>query len=143
MRTKMMNKNLPRGLRNHNPLNIRKSSVCWQGMATVQSDKSFVTFVSNEYGYRAAFRILHTYITKHGLNTINSIIRRWAPPSENNTTKYIKTVVEHSGIDPIAKIYHTNKEHMVRIVSAMSFVENGLPANRQEVEEGYRLAFGF
>ena len=31
-----------RGLRNNNPLNIRRSADQWQGMATTQTDKSFV-----------------------------------------------------------------------------------------------------
>ena len=133
----------PRGLRNHNPLNIRKSSTRWQGMSAVQADRSFVTFISNEWGYRAAFRILHTYITKYKLCTIKDIIARWAPPSENNTRMYTLTVVERSCIDEQARIYHTNKEYMVKIVMAMSYVENGVPAVKTEVEKGYELAFGF
>ena len=143
MRTKMMNKKLPRGLRNHNPLNIRKSATKWRGMSAVQADRSFVTFISNEWGYRAAFRILHTYITKYKLSTIRDIISRWAPPSENNTRMYTLTVVEHSGIDERDKIYYTNKEDIVKIVMAMSYVENGVPAVKSEVENGYELAFGF
>lgn len=133
----------PRGLRNCNPLNIRKSGTEWQGMAEVQKDAAFVTFVSNEYGYRAAFRILHTYMTKYGLTCIGDIVRRWAPEMENDTRAYIRTVSERSGIDAGRKVYWSNKEDMVRIVSAMSFVENGENAVKQEVEEGYRLAFGF
>lgn len=133
----------PRGLRNHNPLNIRKSATRWQGMSSVQADRSFVTFESNAFGYRAAFRILHTYITKYKLCTIKDIIARWAPPSENNTKMYTLTVVERSGIDELSKIYHTNKEDMVKIVMAMSYVENGIPAVKTEVEKGYELAFGF
>ena len=134
---------LPRGLRNHNPLNIRKSATRWQGMSSVQADRSFVTFNSNEWGYRAAFRILHTYINKYKLCTIKDIIARWAPPNENNTRMYTLTVVERSGIDENTRIYHTNKEHMVKIAMAMSYVENGVPAVKAEVEKGYELAFGF
>ena len=137
-----MNK-LPRGLRNHNPLNIRHSSAKWQGMSTVQSDKSFVTFVSNAYGYRAGFKTIQTYMKKYNLQTITSIITRWAPVSENNTKAYINTVSQRSGIDANTKLYMTCKEDMVKVMMAMSFVENGIAAVKSEVEEGYRLAFGF
>jgi hypothetical protein len=43
------------------------------------------------YGYRAGFVILHTYLV-HGLNTIEKIIVRFAPPTENNTENYITSV---------------------------------------------------
>ena len=31
---------LPRGIRNHNPLNIRRSKDQWKGMAEVQTDRA-------------------------------------------------------------------------------------------------------
>ncbi len=37
---------LPRGIRNHNPLNIRRSKDQWKGMAEVQNDRAFVQFKS-------------------------------------------------------------------------------------------------
>ena len=52
-------KQLPRGLRNNNPLNIRKGAQRWQGQTG--NDGAFCIFESMEYGYRAAFRLLHTY----------------------------------------------------------------------------------
>lgn len=134
---------LPRGLRNHNPLNIRKSASKWQGMDDVQPDKEFITFITNEWGYRAAFRTILTYMKKYNLCTIHDIVSRWAPANENNTRVYILTVVERSGIDEFRKLYWTCKEDMVKLVMAMSYVENGIPAIKQEVEDGYQLAFGY
>lgn len=134
---------LPRGLRNHNPLNIRLSATRWQGMAEKQTDKAFVQFVSNAYGYRAAFVTLKTYQTKHGLRTIAQMIGRWAPPNENNTAAYVRRVAAGTGLDKNAHLPYTNKELMVKMVMAMTAVENGIHAIKSEVEEGYRLAFGF
>ena len=34
---------IPRGIRNHNPLNIRRSKDQWKGMAEVQSDRANVS----------------------------------------------------------------------------------------------------
>lgn len=132
-----------RGLRNHNPLNIRRSNTQWKGMAERQDDGAFVSFVSNAWGYRAAFRVLHTYMVKYGLRNIEDIVSRWAPPTENHTRAYIDTVSKLSGIGSRVNLYVTNKEDMVKVVMAMAQVENGVAANKWEVEEGYRLAFGF
>lgn len=139
----MKTNQLPRGLRNHNPLNIRVSSTKWQGMDPVQNDKSFVRFISNAYGYRAAFVTLRTYQQKYGLRTIAKMIGRWAPPNENNTASYIKRVADGTGLDKDAQLPYTDKEHMVRMVMAMTVVENGINAIKSEVEDGYKLAFGF
>ena len=38
-----------RGIRNHNPGNIRHGEQ-WQGLAKEQTDPSFCVFISNEYG---------------------------------------------------------------------------------------------
>ena len=43
---------LARGIRNHNPLNIRKSKDQWKGMAEVQTDRAFIQFKSLDYGRR-------------------------------------------------------------------------------------------
>lgn len=66
-----------RGLRNNNPLNIRHSADVFQGEIKGE-DKSFKTFSSMPYGYRAAFVTLATYLSR-GWNTIEKIITRWAP----------------------------------------------------------------
>lgn len=136
---------LPRGLRNHNPLNIRKGEK-WQGMSAVQTDRNFVVFDSNAYGYRAAFRLFKTYVKKYGCNTLRKIISRWAPPSENHTENYIKEVSRMSGIAQDAVIDLNDEEQMVAIVTAMAIVENGIKyldfIKETEVREGYRLAFG-
>ena len=51
---------MKRGIRNNNPLNIRRSATRWQGAREEQKDKSFVQFKSMAYGYRAAWKILQT-----------------------------------------------------------------------------------
>lgn len=91
--------NQTRGLRNNNPGNIRHGSD-WQGLAAVQSDPSFATFVSPEYGIRAMAKLLQNYQTVYGLNTVRQIISRWAPPTENDTGSYVNHVAELLGVHP-------------------------------------------
>lgn len=85
--------NEARGVRNNNPGNIRHGEE-WLGLANEQTDSSFCQFVSVEYGIRAIFKILYTYENKYNLTTIRDIISRWAPPNENDTANYIKSVCE-------------------------------------------------
>ena len=45
---------LPRGIRNHNPLNIRRNGKDqWKGLADMQTDRAFCQFKSLEYGSEA------------------------------------------------------------------------------------------
>lgn len=131
----------PRGIRNNNPLNIRRNGTNWQGLAPVQTDKSFFQFRSMAYGYRAAIKIIQTYYTKYGLKTIRRIIHRWAPPSENNTERYIQVVSQRSGISPDAEISLYDQTQMIAIVSAMSYMENGVEPVEEDVYMGYLMAF--
>ncbi len=142
----MDNSALPRGLRNHNPLNIRKSGDKWQGVAPQQADKAFVTFVSNAYGYRAAFKCIRTHM-KRGKMCINDIIKVWAPASDgNNTEAYIRQVAQMTNINRFIIIYWTDEETMVSLVHAMAIVENGMKyleyIKEDEIRQGYNLAFG-
>ncbi|MCZ4330785.1 hypothetical protein [Castellaniella denitrificans] len=85
-----------RGIRNHNPGNIRHGDP-WQGLAKDQPDKDFATFASAAYGIRALARTLITYQDKYGLRTIRQIIGRWAPPKENYTNAYVRAVAVQTG----------------------------------------------
>ena len=93
---------LPRGIRNNNPLNIRRTAKDqWKGLAEVQNDRAFCQFETMEYGWRAAFYLLtRTYYHKYRLYTIRGIISRWAPSSENDTRGYIENVSRLTGINP-------------------------------------------
>lgn len=133
----------PRGIRNNNPLNIRKGNN-WKGERPVQKDRAFEEFTSMEWGIRAGFKILRNYISGHmGLtekcNTIYKIIHRWAPTNENNTQAYVDAVVKATGIPAHQRIAFANKKVMCDIVAAMIVVECGQSVDRAVIESGYDL----
>ncbi len=129
-----------RGIRNNNPLNIRHSKDQWQGKALKQTDKSFVQFKSRVYGYRAAFKILHTYITK-GKDTIRKIIAKWAPSSDrNNTQSYINYVSSTTGINASHALRWEDKDDLVEIVRSMAHMESGIIEDKKLIEEAYEMA---
>jgi hypothetical protein len=117
--------NVARGIRNNNPGNIRHSNAHWQGMSVDQPDSSFITFNSPESGIRAMAVILLNYQRKHNLNNVQSIINRWAPPSENNTRAYVNAVAHRCGVRPDQTIDLNNSMILGALVSAVILHENG------------------
>lgn len=113
---------LPLGLRNNNPLNIRVSSNTWLGK--IPTSNSFENFSTLEYGIRAAVKNLITYYTRDKLVTVGSIVSKWAPPSENHTSNYIKYVADKMGVSATS-IISLNVETFSKLVAAMSDVELG------------------
>ena len=62
---------IARGIRNNNPLNIRRSKDKWQGLKPLQTDPQFCQFETMEHGWRAAFKLLtRTYYHDYRLYTI-------------------------------------------------------------------------
>ena len=120
---------LPRGIRNCNPLNIRRTAKDqWKGLAEAQTDRAFCQFKSLVYGWRATFYLLtRTYYHKYRLYTIRTIIRRWAPSSENNTEAYIANVSRLTGIAPDEPlgIPSAQPARWMMLGAAMAIQENG------------------
>ena len=130
---------MSRGLANRNPGNIRHSASRYRGEVRPSRDPSFKEFEAIEWGYRAIFVTLDTYRRKYGLNTIRGMISRWAPPNENHTEAYIRTVSDRTGIAPDTALDTHLALTMIPIVAAISEVENGVKADFQAIERGWEL----
>ena len=141
-----------RGIRNNNPLNIRRSTDRWVGVREEQTDKSFVQFKSMAYGYRAAWKTLQSYYNRFCQQskafTVRNIIHRWAPPNENDTEAYIRTVLTLSGIGAQENLLppeNVDSYHRLsKLLEAMTVMENGIRPHQVDTEaiyQGYKLAF--
>ena len=129
-----------RGVRNNNPLNIERGQP-WQGLRPEQTDKRFAQFTSLEYGFRAALVVIRTYLTKRPpVNTPRAIINRWAPPSENNTEKYINFVCERAQLDADTRLRWADKNKLCRLVWAMAQYECGQEFSFGRIENAYAMA---
>jgi hypothetical protein len=115
---------LPRGLRNNNPGNIVLSDIPWLGKIAGE-DERFETFQTPEHGLRALSLNLLNYARKYGLQTIEDIIPRWAPASENNTSAYINSVSQKLGIDPTQPLNLEDPDMLAKLSSAIVAHENG------------------
>jgi hypothetical protein len=114
--------NLPIGLRNNNPGNLRPSLVSWKGQNG--SNGGFCFFTDLSYGLRAMATDLSNKISVDGLDTITDIITKYAPPSENDTQSYINNVARLTGWDADAVINLTT-DNLVTLMRAQISVENG------------------
>ena len=117
------NPNAPRGIRNNNPGNLVKTSSPWQGEVSGSDDK-FKTFASPEDGIAALAKNLLSYQSK-GLNTVEAIINKWAPPSENDTGAYVNMVAKQLGVQPGDKINVGDQMVMTALTKAIIQHENG------------------
>lgn len=142
----------PRGIRNNNPLNIRRTQSKWLGEVDNlqgQRDRSFCQFEKLCYGYRAAGKLLQRYQIKYKLYVLIDIIGKWAPPSENNTRAYADRVAKQMTKElgepiSVASLLDLVKDRITlrALIVAMHLVENGqLPSaiERAAINQGISM----
>lgn len=125
---------IARGERNNNPGNLRHGQP-WQGLSAQQTDKDFCQFVSPEYGIRAIYKLFQTYQNRDKLNTVEKIIDKYAPPSENNTAGYINRAAKDIGVSVNEPIDVTSKPVAIALATAIVGVELGYQPYSQKVFE--------
>ena len=156
-------KKIPLGIRNNNPLNIRRvkgqkwkgevpfpppsegtgEAVPSEGTGEVEAlpqrgsgEGAFVRFSSLPWGIRAAFCILDTYRKKYHDVCVEDIITRWAPPSENDTKRYIETVCKLTGFGGRERLAEAQWPTLVK---AMAVVESNMLLSQANLEDGWKL----
>ena len=72
----------------NNIFNIRAGRAQWLGMTGTR--KGFVEFDTQEHGIRAWLILMRTYRKAYGCRTIRQIVSKFAPPTENQTERYIR-----------------------------------------------------
>jgi hypothetical protein len=121
---------IPRPARNFNPGDLEGGDH-WQGlmpferMTDAQRHERFATFQSAEWGFRALVVLLRNYKLLYGLDTVRKIINRFAPPSENNTERYMNFVSLRLGVGPDDKIDVTNPDTMFKLAKSVAIDETG------------------
>ena len=131
---------------NNNPGNIRTSPTNWNGEVTEPGEK-FERFSDMHMGIRASARILITYGKKYGIDTINKIIDRYAPPEDNNpnNANYTRHVSNGSGFGVDEKIDLTDPEVLMKLMRPIFQFENGhkgaAKISDADIEKGVKMAF--
>jgi hypothetical protein len=137
-----MTTSVPRGVRNRNPGNLRRSPDPWQGLAPEQTDPEFFVFTTMPHGIRAMARVLISYQDRHGIRSVRRIITRYAPPAENQTSSYIDVVANRTGFRPDEQLDLHSYEHLRPLIEAMVEVECGRAhgVTAAQIDEGLRMA---
>jgi len=102
----------------HNPGNLRAAP----GYPSVGG---FAVFPDDATGIRAMAAQLRRYGTR-GVNTVDSIVSRYAPPGANNDTgAYIREVVRQTGYGPEARLNMNDPKTLANLIAAMTKHEGG------------------
>jgi hypothetical protein len=133
---------MARCLNNNNTGNIRKTKTQWKGQIVPGTDRSFCQFTSMRYGYRALLKLLCNYNKLYGCRTLGDYISRWAPPSENRTDVYIRTVSNRTGLKESDVVNTSDRDVMVKLAEAISFQENGKPGDVADIEIAWQMLTG-
>ena len=93
--------NLPRGLANKNPLNIKISKINWLNKVPENdnTDGTFEQFLNMQSGYLATIQNLDYYI-RHGIDTTRKIIYMWDKGGSGTYPQhYLDYVLANSELD--------------------------------------------
>jgi len=128
-----------RGIRNNNPGNIKDFGIPWEGLAG-KDNADFCKFKSAHYGLRALSRDMITKIG-NGVNTVDKIISKHAPPNENDTSSYIKHVAQIVSNGDRHKVLKADEVTLALLVKTIVKHENGkMPYSDAEIIAAVRDA---
>lgn len=99
-----------------------------------KGEARFAKFNTPEEGFRALAQQLTLYSNGQSkatggrkLNSVEDIIKVYAPESENNTQKYISSLSEKIGVAPGQQLDMTNPEVMTQMIRGIATIEGGNP----------------
>lgn len=117
-------KSAPRGIRNNNPGNL---NFVGQEGATREGGEGgrFAVFESMQHGVAALYKQLQLYF-KRGINTLSSIVKTYAPASDNNNVDaYISALTKATGKGANEVLNSGDTATMARLMKGIVDHENG------------------
>lgn len=132
-------KEQPRGVRNNNPGNIIAGPTQWAGQIE-GADPKYASFATPQAGIRALGRNLLAYGSK-GIDTVEGIVSRWAPSTENQTAEYVKKVAADLGVDPREPLNLKDRKVLTALATSIIQQENGSqPYSPETISAGIESA---
>ncbi|OKP00189.1 hypothetical protein [Xenorhabdus eapokensis] len=111
-----------------------------------KGQQTFAKFDTPEEGMRALANQITSYangtskaVGYQKLNTVESIITKYAPKNENNTEEYIANLSKALGVNADQQLDLSNPETMTKMIRAISTIEGGNP---QVTDEFIKNAIG-
>ena len=111
--------------KNNNPVNMRYYGVGWNGERPAGLSKGdFTRFDTPQNGARAGIRNLMTLGKRHGF-TLNGIMPKFSPSSENDTGRHIRNISSISNLPPDKVLDPKNTGQMVDLLRGVIGAESG------------------
>jgi len=104
----------PLSVKNNNPGNLRLAGQ----PGAIEGDGGFAAFSSPGQGLRALTRQVVLDTQTRGM-TLESFLKKYAPPSENETNKYIEFVERQTGLSAQQKVPESKIPQLVRAIVKM------------------------
>lgn len=124
----------------NNPANIRYVVTNnWQGQTG--SDGGFVVFDTLANGVRAHIKLIGNYMNLYGLQTIEGIIYRFSPPSENNTENIIQFITTCTGMTR-SEIFNWEDPRFENFIRCHQQIESGESAPDNVISSEYIKLYG-
>lgn len=119
------NLKLPRGIRNHNPGNI-KAGMPWYGLDPLDThqDPPFAVFTNPLWGLRVLFMNLRAR-RRAGATTIQQIAEAWAPRSENDTDAWAQVAAKPTGYQVNEPMPNLSRDFDFNLACGIIKAENG------------------
>ena len=140
-----------RGVRNNNPMNIRRSTSLWVGKVKNGTEREFEQFHEMWQGLRAAMYLLTRYHRDYHWHTLKAIISHWAPASDGNNVEAYVGYVESECCFSKSKIpmgpdlsdwpdrrIPLTRAFLYRLVKAMCYVESKYRPETKELDKAWR-----
>jgi len=135
--------------RNNNPGDLRclPNGQKWNGQTGVDTAPGgpFAIFENRTMGWRALAVCLLTYFEKDGCYTVDRIIDRYAPPTDNNNTAaYVALVCGQIGAQPNSAVNPRSPATMLALIGAIALAEGSARIQWPAAEKvsGMQIALG-
>ncbi len=106
--------------RNNNPGNIMAGKFA-NTHGAIGKAGGFATFPSPEIGHQALIDLLNTQTYQR--LSIEELVKRYAPPKENDTKRYQAMVRRWTGLDLKRKLHNLSAKELLSLVSAIERME--------------------
>ncbi len=138
----------PRGIRNNNPGNVKRSGSAWLGKvpSAQNTDATFEQFTAPVYGIRVIAYLLLKYQRDKGKRTIRALISEpggWAPSNtDNNPAGYATAIARAVNLRETDTVdLFASDALLTGITTAIIKFENGQqPYSAEVIGEGVRMA---
>lgn len=124
-----------RAWRNNNPGNIRMSDFSRRAGA-IGTAGGFAVFPDERTGMRAVKQLLRS--KSYNKLTIAGAISRYAPPSENNTAAYHRSIEKLTGLSINRMMSDLSDTELDKVVNAIRRIEGWKPGTVVEIKQEQR-----